>query len=176
MQFTTRLAMLITLTAALGAHASAGLAQNSCSAGATPAATLLVPYFEVNFAAADRQTTLFAVTNAGAQATLAKVVVWTDWGVPTLTFDLFLAPDDVQSINLRDVFNGVLPQTGGGSFTGCADPLVLPVLDAHRHHAPAPAAHRTARRPKGIVRAAAGRARTSPPASSPSMPRRPVRP
>lgn len=130
MQFTTRLAMLITLTAALGAHASAGLAQNSCSAGATPAATLLVPYFEVDFAAADRQTTLFAVTNAGAQATLAKVVVWTDWGVPTLTFDLFLAPDDVQSINLRDVFNGVLPQTGGGSFTGCADPLVLPVLDA----------------------------------------------
>ena len=129
MQFTTRLAMLITLTAALGAHASAGLAQNSCSAGATPAATLLVPYFEVDFAAADRQTTLFAVTNAGAQATLAKVVVWTDWGVPTLTFDLFLAPDDVQSINLRDVFNGVLPQTGGGSFTDCANPLELPVLD-----------------------------------------------
>ncbi len=123
MQSSTRLAMLSLLTAALGAHASAGLAQNSCSAGATPAATLLIPYFEVDLAAADRQTTLFAVTNAGAQAVLAKIVVWTDWGVPTLTFDLFLAADDVQSINLRDVFNGVLPQTGGGSFTGLREPV-----------------------------------------------------
>ncbi len=130
MQFSTRLAMSVLVVAAVGAHASAGLAQSSCSAGAVPAATLLIPYFEVDLLAADRQSTLFAVTNAGTQATLAKIVVWTDWGVPTLTFDVFLAADDVQSINLRDVFNGILPQTGGGSFTGCTNPLELPVLDA----------------------------------------------
>ena len=101
---------------------------NGCSGGAIPAATLLIPYFEVDLAA-DRQTTLFAVTNAGAHSTLAHVVLWTDWGVPTLAFDVFLAPDDVQSINLRDVFAGSLPETGGGSFVGCTNPLTLPTLD-----------------------------------------------
>lgn len=130
MRYSTRLALVGILTAGLAAQASAGLSSNSCSTGATPAATLLIPYFEVDLTSTGGLTTLFAVTNAGAQSTLAHVVVWTDWGVPTLMFDLFLAADDVQSINLRDVFAGVLPQTGGGSFTGCTNPLQLPVLDA----------------------------------------------
>lgn len=130
MRYSTRLALVGMLTAGLAAQASAGVSANSCSTGATPAATLLIPYFEVDLTSTGGLTTLFAVTNAGAQSTLAHVVVWTDWGVPTLMFDLFLAADDVQSINLRDLFAGVLPQTGGGSFTGCTNPLQLPVLDA----------------------------------------------
>jgi len=107
----------------------AAQADGGCGSGATPSATLLVPYFEVDLTAGDHQTTLFAVTNAGTHATLAHVVLWTDWGVPTLAFDLFLAADDVQSINLRDLFAGLLPATGGGSFAGCSDPLTLPTLD-----------------------------------------------
>ncbi len=70
------------------------------------------------------------MTNAGGHATLAHVVLWTDWGLPTLAFDLFLAANDVQSVNLRDLFAGALPVTGGGSFAGCTNPLTLPTLDA----------------------------------------------
>jgi hypothetical protein len=42
------------------------------------------------------------------------MVLWTDWGVPTLAFDVYLTGYDVQTFNLRDVFNGSLPQTGPG--------------------------------------------------------------
>lgn len=118
------------LAAGLAANAFAGVAPNSCDSGAVPAATLLIPYFEVNLASSANQTTLFAVTNTDTVPTLAHIVVWTDWGVPTLTFDIFLAANDVQTINLRDVFSGTLPHTGGGAFTGCTNPLTLPALDA----------------------------------------------
>lgn len=120
----------------LGLLGSAGrseagvVASATCSNGPVPAATLLIPFFEVDLDAADGRTTLFAVANTGDHETLAHVVLWTDWGVPTLAFDLFLAVDDVQSLNLRDLFAGVLPVTGGGSFAGCTDPLTLPTLDA----------------------------------------------
>lgn len=130
MQRPIRTVVLGILAAGLAAHAFAGVAPGDCSSGAVPAATLLIPYFEVDLNSVDRQTTLFAVTNAGSEATLAHIVIWTDWGVPTLTFDLFLAANDVQTINLRDVFTGILPHTGGGSFTGCTNPLTLPALDA----------------------------------------------
>lgn len=131
MRRSKRLVLMGMLTAGLALHAHALLAE-SCSSGAVPAATLLIPYFEVDLASADHQTTLFAVTNAGVEATLAHVVVWTDWGVPTLTFDLYLGANDVQTVNMRDVFAGILPLTGGGAFTGCTNPLTLPALDAQR--------------------------------------------
>ncbi len=87
-----------------------------------PAATLLVPYFEVDVsdaACADPTagaTTLFAVTNTVTDSTIARVTLWTDWNVPFLVFDIFLTGFDVQTINLRDIFClGRLPQTGLGS-------------------------------------------------------------
>ena len=76
-----------------------------------PAATLLLPYFEVDPNNASGLTTLFAINNSGAAAVLANVEVWTDLGVPTLGFQVYLTGYDVQTINLRDVFNGSLPQT-----------------------------------------------------------------
>jgi hypothetical protein len=129
---TARMAFLAaaSLGAVLTANAFAGVVTpGSCPSGPLPAATLLVPYFEVDLSSPDNQTTLVAVTNAGTQPTLAHVVVWTDWGVPSLTFDLYLGANDVQSLNLRDLFNGSLPQTGGPSFPGCTNPLTLPTLD-----------------------------------------------
>jgi hypothetical protein len=56
-------------------------------------------------------TTLFSVNNASAAAVLANVVVWTDLGVPTLGFQVYLTGYDVQTINLRDIFRGNLPGT-----------------------------------------------------------------
>ena len=83
-----------------------------CTLDNVPAATLLLPYFEVNLDDPNGQTTLFSVANASAAAVLAHAVLWTDLGAPTLAFDIYLTGFDVQSINLRDVFAyGQLPRT-----------------------------------------------------------------
>ncbi|MEA2561239.1 MAG: hypothetical protein QOH06_2743 [Acidobacteriota bacterium] len=77
-----------------------------------PAATLLLPYFEVDLNNANGVTTLFSINNASATAVLAHVTVWTDQSVPALDFDVYLTGYDVQTINLRDIFQaGNLPVT-----------------------------------------------------------------
>jgi len=77
-----------------------------------PAATLLLPYFEVDLNNANGVTTLFSINNASATAVLAHVTLWTDQSVPAIDFDVYLTGYDVQTINLRDIFvNGTLPVT-----------------------------------------------------------------
>src|SRR5262245_53247883 len=76
-----------------------------------PASTLLVPYFEVDLDHADGVNTLFSVNNASATAAVAHVTLWTDKSIPTLDFDIYLTGYDVQSINIREIFNGNLPRT-----------------------------------------------------------------
>jgi hypothetical protein len=77
-----------------------------------PAATLLLPYFEVDLNNPNGLTTLFSVNNASATAVLAHVVIWSDLSVPVLDFNIYLTGYDVQSINLRDIIvNGTLPRT-----------------------------------------------------------------
>ena len=76
-----------------------------------PAATLLVPYFEVDLDDPNGITTLFSVNNASRSAVLAHVTFWTDKSIPTLDFDIYLTGYDVQTINVRDIFNGILPRT-----------------------------------------------------------------
>jgi hypothetical protein len=76
-----------------------------------PSATLLLPYFEVDLDNPQGMTTLFSVNNASATAILAHVVIWSDLGVPAFTFNVYLTGYDVQSINLRDVFNGTAPRS-----------------------------------------------------------------
>jgi hypothetical protein len=83
-----------------------------CAVDHAPAATLLLPYFEVDLANPAGRTTLFSVNNAGDKSVLAHVVLWTDLAVPTLAFDVYLTGYDVQTINLRDIFTtGTLPRT-----------------------------------------------------------------
>src|SRR5438552_12841329 len=78
---------------------------DSCDIGVYPAATLLLPYFEVDTAAAQGAgtTTLFTITNTSRYPQIAHVTVWTDWSFPVLTFNIFLTGYDVQGINLFDV-------------------------------------------------------------------------
>src|SRR3954470_13437399 len=83
----------------------------TCTLDVVPAATLLLPYFEVDLKSPAGPTTLMSINNAGDRAALAHVVLWTDLGVPTLAFDLYLTGYDVQTLNLRDVFAGRLPGT-----------------------------------------------------------------
>jgi hypothetical protein len=85
-----------------------------CAIDEVPAATLLLPYFAVDYTSADGsgQNTLFSVNNAAATAVLAHVVVWSDLSVPVLDFNIYLTGYDVQTVNLWDVLaRGNLPRT-----------------------------------------------------------------
>lgn len=129
-----------------GNSAYAGDLTGNCRVGNQPAATLLIPYFELDLADMEGPTTLVSVNNASSMPTLARVVLWTDWGVPTLAFDVYLTGYDVQTLNLRDLFRGVLPTTGPDAssvgqlsnesttvFLGCSDTGeagIAPPLDA----------------------------------------------
>jgi len=81
---------------------------------AVPAATLLLPYFEV---APDKSVdTFFSVNNASAAPELAHITVWTDQSIPVLDFDVFLTGYDVQSFSLhRVLIDGILPSTGSST-------------------------------------------------------------
>ncbi len=85
-----------------------------CVIGPGLAATLLVPYIEVELDTFNGKTTLISISNGMSTTALVRVVLWTDWAVPTLAFDVYLTGFDVQTINFRDVFNGVIPSTGSG--------------------------------------------------------------
>src|SRR3954468_13555555 len=74
-----------------------------------PAATLLVPYFEVELNNPGGKTTLFSINNSSATAVLAHVTLWSDLSVPTLAFNVYLTGYDLQTINVRDLFSGNMP-------------------------------------------------------------------
>jgi hypothetical protein len=127
-----------------------------CTIDNVPAATLLLPYFEVDLADPQGVTTLFSINNASASAAVAHVVMWSDLSVPTLDFDVYLTGFDNQAINLRDIFNGILPVTADdgedptdtispqgpisqdinfpGASGACGDPIRNPVSDIYRVH------------------------------------------
>jgi hypothetical protein len=112
--------VLITLSA------SAGTLDNdsTCDIKVGPAATLLLPYFEVDLAAAGEQTTLFTITNVSRYSQIAHVTIWTDWGFPVLNFNIFLVGYDVQSINVKDILvRGIVASPVGTGPTTVESPL-----------------------------------------------------
>lgn len=94
-----------------GLGAAAPAAAELCALDAVPAATLLLPYFEVDLDNVNGVTTFFSINNAEASPVLAHVVLWTDWSYPTLSFDVYLTGFDVLSVNVRDLFEGKIPRT-----------------------------------------------------------------
>jgi hypothetical protein len=130
---------------ALGGQAGAVI----CTIDQVPAATLLLPYFEVDLSNPNGLTTLFSINNASATAVLAHVVVRTDLSVEIFDFNVYLTGYDVQTINLRDIIvSGNLPQTASAgqdptdtispkgslsqdiNFASCTGQLPLPPLSA----------------------------------------------
>ena len=85
-----------------------------CTIDAVPAATLLLPYFEVDLDANPGKSvdTLFSINNASATPTIAHISIWSDWSQPVLDFDIFLTGYDVQSLGLHNALvRGNLPVT-----------------------------------------------------------------
>lgn len=101
---------------------------DSCDIALLPAATLLLPYFEVDFIGSRSETTLFSITNVTNAERIARVTLWTDWSYPVLTFNVQLSAYEVQSISLYDVIaNGVID--GAGDSCG---PATLPAATITR--------------------------------------------
>jgi hypothetical protein len=79
-----------------------------------PAASLLLPYFEVdlNNSTPAADTTVLSITNTSATAILNHVVIWTDLGVPALEFNVYLTGYDLFRLNLQQLLlTGNMPQT-----------------------------------------------------------------
>lgn len=87
---------------------------DSCDISVSPAATLLLPHFEVEWAQADRSralNTIFTITNTTRFSQIAHITIWTDWSFPTIDFNVYLTGYDVAGISLYDIIaNGrILP-------------------------------------------------------------------
>ena len=102
-------ACLLLLLAAVAVPSSVDAA--ICAVDDVPAATLLLPYFEVDLNDANGINTLFSINNASATAVLAHVVLWSDLSVPTFDFNIYLTGYDVQTLSVRDIFTGTVPRT-----------------------------------------------------------------
>src|SRR5438309_2318098 len=65
---------------------------DSCDIALQPAATLLLPYFEVDVSSprSSAVQTIFAIQNVSAYPQIANVTLWTDWGFPAISFSIFL--------------------------------------------------------------------------------------
>lgn len=91
---------------------------DSCDIAVTPAATLLLPYFEVETASRSVDT-FFTIVNTGYLPQIAHVVVWTDWSYPVLDFNVFLTGYDVQPLSMYDIIvNGIIAPIPGSTTLG----------------------------------------------------------
>ena len=111
-------AFVLCLAAAASLHAATVDNDDSCDVTVLPAATLLLPYFEVDLEspAGTGETTIFTLTNTTNLPQAVQVTLWTDYDYPVLSFNLFLTGYDVQSINLFDVIRRglIAPDDGTG--------------------------------------------------------------
>ncbi|HEX6095987.1 MAG TPA: hypothetical protein VF432_06670 [Thermoanaerobaculia bacterium] len=90
---------------------------DSCDIALLPAATLLLPYFEVDTDDRRGEQTIFTITNVSPVDQIARVTLWTDWAFPVITFNVYLTGYDVQTIDLYDVIErGIIaPHAGTGT-------------------------------------------------------------
>lgn len=89
---------------------------DTCDISTAPAATLLLPYFEVDLSNAQGTNTLWTVTNVSNLPQIAHVTIWTDRSFPVLDFNIFLTGYDVQSISMFDIIaNGIIAPPNGTS-------------------------------------------------------------
>jgi hypothetical protein len=110
------------ITTAPATHRYATIENNaSCDIGTYPAATLLLPYFEVELGKPENQAsnTIFTVVNTSRLPQITRVTIWTDYGYPTIWFNVFLTGYDAQSFNMYDLLaNGSSPRTSANDHVG----------------------------------------------------------
>src|SRR5229473_4020446 len=82
--------LLLIATPAFAASPTSTNNDDTCDVKVGPAATLLLPYFEVDVSGNTGQTTLFTITNVVRYPQIAHVTLWTDYGFPVMTFNEYL--------------------------------------------------------------------------------------
>lgn len=107
-----------------------GFVAPPAQAGEKPAASLVIPYFEVS-ANPSGKSTIFSISNADDAPAIAHVTLWTSYWQPTLAFDVVLAAHDVATYNVRDLLNGTIPATDPLGQTGCSS-YPSPAFDTAR--------------------------------------------
>jgi hypothetical protein len=93
----------------------------SCDIGTYPAATLLLPYFEVDYnaPATEAVNTLFTVINTSKYPAIVRVTLWTDYGFPASWFPMFLTGYAAESVSMYSIFGrGFYPVTTSWVPTG----------------------------------------------------------
>src|SRR5687767_12831781 len=88
-----------------------------CAADQRPAASLPIPHFVVDLSGTVGQdrNTRFWVRNMATRSRLTNVTLWTTWGIPAFSFNVYLPAYGTQRIDLAALFlQGQLPQTGSG--------------------------------------------------------------
>lgn len=116
----SRLTLAPNATFATGSPATTNN-DDSCDIAVTPAATLLLPYFEVDYNAPNTEgvNTIFTLTNTSPRPQIAHITIWTDWSYPVIDFNIFLTGYDVQGISLYDIIGrGEIPPTSNTTTPG----------------------------------------------------------
>jgi hypothetical protein len=94
---------------------------------AVPAATLLLPYFAVDLNNSQGTTTIASISNTGEGPVIAHFTLWSDVGVPTLSWNAYLTGFDTLTLDLGALFRvGTIPSTplaaNVGSFSLATNP------------------------------------------------------
>ncbi|HKO02187.1 MAG TPA: hypothetical protein VJ032_10860 [Thermoanaerobaculia bacterium] len=95
----------------------------SCELGHYPAATLLLPYFEVDYRAASSTAvnTIFTIVNTSRAPQIVRVTIWTDYGFPAMWFSCFLTGYDAQTFSMYEMIaRGNIPFTSSAFSRGTA--------------------------------------------------------
>jgi hypothetical protein len=108
--------LVVLLGGSLAASAATTHNDDSCDIGVAPAATLLLPYFEVDLSRPTGENTTVSITNVSSVEQIAHVTLWTDRSYPVFSFDIFLTGYDVQSINFYELLvHGKIASDGTGA-------------------------------------------------------------
>jgi hypothetical protein len=107
----------LAIAAVLAIASSAGAV--TCTVDQRPAATLLVPYFQVSFGPLGElnttgplaRDTIVTIANASSAPMIAHVNVYDRYSVLQLDFNVALTGFDVQAMRMSDVITGLLPDT-----------------------------------------------------------------
>ena len=92
----------------------------TCTVDQRPAATLLVPYFQVSYGpggelnntGAGARDTIVTIANASSAPMIAHVNVFDRQSTLVLDFNIALTGFDVQAMRMSDVLGGILPASG----------------------------------------------------------------
>src|SRR5215470_15602188 len=91
----------------------------TCTSDQHPAATLLVPYFQVSYditgnlvsTGIGARDTIVTIANASSAPMIAHVNVFDRYSILQLDFNVALTGFDVQAMRVSDILSGILPDT-----------------------------------------------------------------